>query len=149
MRQLLARHRSASGSTFTNQLPDASPVSPDRWWRGTAATSTRSTNRTLDIDPPRPRSVGLATHLNGAQSASEIEIRPFPCGGRGGILTGMARIIGGIGVSHTPTIGYARARDLRNDPPWQRIFQDFDVVRDWLGKRDAAGVASVHFQKQP
>jgi gallate dioxygenase len=49
----------------------------------------------------------------------------------------MARIIGGIGVSHTPTIGYARDRDLRNDPPWRPIFQDFDVVRDWLVSRHA------------
>ena len=49
----------------------------------------------------------------------------------------MARIIGGIGVSHTPTIGYARDRDLRNDPPWRPIFQDFDVVRDWLVSRQA------------
>ena len=44
----------------------------------------------------------------------------------------MARIIGGIGVSHTPTIGYARDRGLREDPAWQPIFQDFDVVRRWL-----------------
>lgn len=46
----------------------------------------------------------------------------------------MARIIGGIGVSHTPTIGYARDRGLRADPAWQPIFQDFDVVRGWLAK---------------
>lgn len=49
----------------------------------------------------------------------------------------MARIVGGIGVSHTPTIGYARDRDLRDDPPWQPIFQNFDVVRDWLASQRA------------
>lgn len=47
----------------------------------------------------------------------------------------MARIIGGIGVSHTPTIGYARDRDLRDDPSWRPIFQNFDVVREWLAAR--------------
>ncbi|GFE79983.1 hypothetical protein GCM10011487_19830 [Steroidobacter agaridevorans] len=44
----------------------------------------------------------------------------------------MATLIGGIGVSHTPTIGFARDRGLREEAAWRPIFQDFDVVRDWL-----------------
>jgi gallate dioxygenase len=30
----------------------------------------------------------------------------------------MATIIGGIGVSHTPTIGFAYDTDKQNDPAW-------------------------------
>ena len=44
----------------------------------------------------------------------------------------MAQIIGGIGVSHTPTIGYAYDRALREDPSWRPVFDNFDVVRAWL-----------------
>ncbi len=44
----------------------------------------------------------------------------------------MAQIIGGIGVSHTPTIGYAYDRALRKDPSWRPMFDNFDVVRAWL-----------------
>jgi len=44
----------------------------------------------------------------------------------------MARIIGGIGASHTPTIGYAKDTHKENDPGWKPIFDGFDVVRDWV-----------------
>ena len=39
----------------------------------------------------------------------------------------MARIIGGIGASHTPTIGYAKDTHKENDPGWKPIFDGFDV----------------------
>lgn len=44
----------------------------------------------------------------------------------------MARIIGGIGVSHTPTIGYAFDRALQDDPAWTPMFDNFKGVQDWL-----------------
>ena len=44
----------------------------------------------------------------------------------------MARIIGGIGASHSPTIGYAKDTGKRNDPAWKPIFEGFDVVRGWV-----------------
>lgn len=44
----------------------------------------------------------------------------------------MARIIGGVGVSHTPTIGYAFDRALREDPAWRPMFENFAYVKDWL-----------------
>ncbi|MAZ17447.1 MAG: protocatechuate 3,4-dioxygenase [Ahrensia sp.] len=47
----------------------------------------------------------------------------------------MARIIGGIGASHTPTIGYAKDTHKENDPGWKPIFDGFDVVRDWVHKK--------------
>jgi len=35
----------------------------------------------------------------------------------------MARIIGGIGASHSPTIGYAKDTGKQNDPAWMPIFE--------------------------
>jgi gallate dioxygenase len=44
----------------------------------------------------------------------------------------MARIIGGIGASHSPTIGYAKDTGKQNDPAWKPIFDGFDAVRAWV-----------------
>ena len=46
----------------------------------------------------------------------------------------MARIVGGIAVSHTPTIGFAFDRDKRADPAWTPVFEAFDPVRQWLAQ---------------
>ncbi|MGJ4895641.1 MULTISPECIES: gallate dioxygenase [unclassified Bradyrhizobium] len=48
----------------------------------------------------------------------------------------MARIIGGIGASHSPTIGFARDTNKQNDPAWKPIFDGFAVVRDWVKQKD-------------
>jgi len=47
----------------------------------------------------------------------------------------MAKIIGGIAASHTPTIGFAFDRDKRSDPVWAPIFEAFDPVRAWLDQQ--------------
>lgn len=47
----------------------------------------------------------------------------------------MARIIGGIACSHTPTIGFAVDRNKQDDPVWAPIFEAFTPVRLWLEKR--------------
>ena len=47
----------------------------------------------------------------------------------------MARIIGAIATSHTPTIGFARNRNLSSDPVWQPIFEAYGPVRQWLDDR--------------
>lgn len=47
----------------------------------------------------------------------------------------MARIIGAIATSHTPTIGFARDRDLSKDPVWRPIFEAYEPVRKWLDDR--------------
>ena len=47
----------------------------------------------------------------------------------------MARIIGAIATSHTPTIGFARDRNLSSDPVWQPIFEAYQPVRRWLDDR--------------
>lgn len=46
----------------------------------------------------------------------------------------MARIIGGIAASHTPTIGFAFDRDKRNDPVWAPIFEAFEPVQAWIAE---------------
>lgn len=52
----------------------------------------------------------------------------------------MARIIGGIGTSHTPTIGYALDAGKADDPAWAPVFAVYAPVRDWILERkpDAA-----------
>lgn len=47
----------------------------------------------------------------------------------------MARIIGGIAASHTPTIGFAADRQQRNDPIWGPIFDAFAPVQQWIADR--------------
>jgi gallate dioxygenase len=44
----------------------------------------------------------------------------------------MARIIGAIGASHTPTIGFAFDKDKRSDPAWSPIFEMFAPIEQWL-----------------
>ncbi|MCI5076122.1 gallate dioxygenase [Oricola sp.] len=48
----------------------------------------------------------------------------------------MARIIGGIGASHSPTIGFAKDTHKENDPAWAPIFEGFAQVRKWVQDRD-------------
>ena len=47
----------------------------------------------------------------------------------------MARIIGGIGASHSPTIGFAKDTGKQNDPAWKPIFDGFDAIRAWVQAR--------------
>jgi protocatechuate 4,5-dioxygenase beta chain len=46
----------------------------------------------------------------------------------------MARIIGGVGTTHVPSIGKAIADHKENDPYWKPFFSGFDFVHQWLGK---------------
>jgi gallate dioxygenase len=47
----------------------------------------------------------------------------------------MARIIGGIAASHTPTIGFAYDKNKRDDPVWAPIFRNFAPLADWLAEK--------------
>ena len=47
----------------------------------------------------------------------------------------MARIIGAVAVSHTPTIGFAYDRHKENDPVWKPIFEAFKPVQEWLAAK--------------
>jgi gallate dioxygenase len=47
----------------------------------------------------------------------------------------MARIVGGIGTSHTPTIGFALDANKQTDPVWAPIFAGFVPVQKWLQEK--------------
>jgi gallate dioxygenase len=47
----------------------------------------------------------------------------------------MARIIGAIASSHTPTIGFALDRDKQADPVWAPIFKAYEPIRQWLAEK--------------
>lgn len=47
----------------------------------------------------------------------------------------MARIVGGIGASHSPTIGFAKDTGKQNDPAWKPIFDGFDAIRAWVNDK--------------
>ena len=44
----------------------------------------------------------------------------------------MARIIGAIATSHTPTIGFAFDGKKQQDPVWKPIFEGYEPIRRWL-----------------
>ena len=46
----------------------------------------------------------------------------------------MARIIGGIGTTHVPSIGKAIADGKQKDPYWKPFFDGFDYVHKWLAR---------------
>jgi gallate dioxygenase len=47
----------------------------------------------------------------------------------------MARIIGGIAWSHTPTIGFALDAQKQTDPVWSPIFEGYRPVQAWLAEK--------------
>ncbi|HKC43186.1 MAG TPA: gallate dioxygenase [Burkholderiales bacterium] len=47
----------------------------------------------------------------------------------------MARIIGAIASSHTPTIGFALDRNKRDDPAWAPIFAAYEPIHQWLAEK--------------
>lgn len=44
----------------------------------------------------------------------------------------MAKIIGGLAVSHTPTIGFAVDHDKQKEGAWKPIFESFAPMQAWL-----------------
>jgi protocatechuate 4,5-dioxygenase beta chain len=54
----------------------------------------------------------------------------------------MARIVGGIGTSHVPSVGVAYDRGKMADPEWKPLADMFAPVRDWLAQ-EAPDVAIV------
>src|SRR5690349_22985169 len=53
---------------------------------------------------------------------------------RSGREVTMARIIGGIGTTHVPSIGKAIAEKKYQDPYWKPFFSGFDYVHGWLAR---------------
>ncbi len=47
----------------------------------------------------------------------------------------MAKIIGAVASSHSPTIGFALDTDKQNDPVWAPIFKGYEPVQKWLAEK--------------
>ncbi len=47
----------------------------------------------------------------------------------------MARIIGALATSHTPTIGFAFDTSKQNDPVWKPIFEAYEPLTQWLKEK--------------
>jgi gallate dioxygenase len=47
----------------------------------------------------------------------------------------MARIVGAVASSHSPTIGFAFDRQKQDDPVWAPIFNGYEPVRAWLAEK--------------
>jgi gallate dioxygenase len=47
----------------------------------------------------------------------------------------MAKIIGAIASSHSPTIGFALDTNKQNDPVWAPVFKGYEPVRQWLAEK--------------
>jgi protocatechuate 4,5-dioxygenase beta chain len=48
----------------------------------------------------------------------------------------MARIVGGIGTSHVPTIGVAYDKGKQEDPAWKPLFDGYKPVAAWLAEKE-------------
>src|SRR5580700_4455737 len=56
----------------------------------------------------------------------------------------MARIVGAIGTSHTPTIGFALDQSKQSDPSWAPIFAAYEPVRHWLREKQADALFFIY-----
>ncbi len=56
----------------------------------------------------------------------------------------MARIIGAIGSSHTPTIGFAYDRNKRDDPVWAPVFEAYEPIAAWLAERKPDAMVMIY-----
>src|SRR6201994_1062127 len=55
----------------------------------------------------------------------------------------MARIIGGVAASHTPTIGFAYDQQKQDDPSWAPIFKAFKPVEDWFKEKKPDAIVYI------
>lgn len=56
----------------------------------------------------------------------------------------MATIIGGIGASHTPTIGFAVDRANAQDPQWAAVFEAFRPAKEWLQQKKPDAIVLIY-----
>ena len=47
----------------------------------------------------------------------------------------MAKIVGGIATSHTPTIAFAKDANKMDDPVWKPIFEGYEPVQEWFREK--------------
>lgn len=46
----------------------------------------------------------------------------------------MARIVGGIGCSHAPSIAHSHDKGQQHDPMWAPLYQGFAPTKEWLAR---------------
>ena len=56
----------------------------------------------------------------------------------------MANIVGGIAVSHTPTIGFAVDGKKEQDPVWKPIFEAFEPAKAWLEEKKPDALVVIY-----
>jgi gallate dioxygenase len=56
----------------------------------------------------------------------------------------MAKILGAIGCSHSPTIGFALDRQKQDDPVWAPVFEAFEPLRRWLEEKKPDVLFVIH-----
>ena len=56
----------------------------------------------------------------------------------------MAKILGAIGCSHSPTIGFALDRQKQDDPAWTPVFEAFEPLRRWLAEKKPDVLFVIH-----
>jgi gallate dioxygenase len=55
----------------------------------------------------------------------------------------VARIIGGVAASHTPTIGFAYDQNKQNDADWSPIFKAFEPVSAWFRENQPDAIVYI------
>jgi gallate dioxygenase len=55
----------------------------------------------------------------------------------------MARIVGALAASHTPTIGFAYDKNKSEDPVWKPIFEMFAPLQQWLGEHKPDAIVYI------
>lgn len=56
----------------------------------------------------------------------------------------MAKIIGGIGTSHVPTIGVAYDKGKQDDPAWKPMFDGYKPLAEWLAKKKPDALIMIY-----
>jgi gallate dioxygenase len=56
----------------------------------------------------------------------------------------MARIVGAIASSHTPTIGFAFDKNKQDDPAWAPIFEAYAPIKSWLAAKGPDVLLFIH-----
>ena len=56
----------------------------------------------------------------------------------------MARIVGAIATSHTPTIGFAYDKKKQDDPVWAPIFEAYRPIQRWLADKRPDALVMIY-----
>ena len=56
----------------------------------------------------------------------------------------MAKIVGAIATSHTPTIGFAFDKKKQDDPVWAPIFEAYRPIQQWLAQKKPDALVFIY-----